>query len=62
MSDQPPQEPHSVIGLRTALLLLGALTVFAFATLKGTPLWIALIIILALATKAYLHHLRSRMD
>jgi hypothetical protein len=62
MSERPPEEPRTVIGLRTALILFGALAVFAIATLKGTPLWIALIIVFALAAKAYIHHLRSHIE
>jgi hypothetical protein len=39
-------------------LLVGA----AFATLKGTALIIALIIVLGLAAKSYVHHLRGRIE
>ena len=63
MSDAlPPEEPRTVIGLRTALILFGALTVFAFATLKGTALVISLIVVFGLAAKSYIHYLRNRMD
>lgn len=51
-----------MIGIRTAMILFAALTVLAFATLKGAALWIALLIVLALAVKALVHHLRSRIE
>jgi hypothetical protein len=57
------REPsRSVIGLRTALILYGLLIVAAFATLKGTALAVAVLIVLALAAKSYLHHIRGRME
>jgi hypothetical protein len=58
-----PQEPsRSVIGLRTALILYALLLVFAFATLKGTALAIAVLIVVLLAVKSFVHHLRRRME
>lgn len=58
-----PNEPsRSVIGLRTALILYALLIVAAIATLKGTALAVALLIVLALAAKSYLHHVRGRME
>ena len=58
-----PQEPsRSVIGLRTALILYALLLVFAFATLKGTALAIAVLIVVLLAVKSFVHHLRKRME
>lgn len=58
-----PQEPsRSMIGLRTALILYALLLVFAFATLKGTALAIAVLIVVLLAVKSFVHHLRRRMD
>jgi hypothetical protein len=53
---------RSVIGLRTALILYGLLIVAAFFTLKGTALAVAVLIVLALAAKSYLHHIRGRME
>jgi hypothetical protein len=58
-----PNEPsRSAIGLRTALVLYALLIVAAFATLKGTALAVAVLIVLALAAKSYLHHVRDRMS
>lgn len=58
-----PSEPsRTVIGIRTAMVLYALLVVAAFATLKGTALYIALIIVFGIAVKTYLHHLRSRIE
>lgn len=57
-----PEEQRSVISIRTALLLFAALAAFAFLTLRGPALLIALLIVLALAAKAFLHHLRRRIE
>jgi hypothetical protein len=57
-----PSEPsRSIIGMRTAMVLYALLLVAAFITLKGTALYIALIIVLGIAVKTYLHHLRGRL-
>jgi hypothetical protein len=58
----PPEPARTVIGIRTAMVLYLLLLVAAFATLKGTALYIALIIVLGIAVKTYLHHLRSRIE
>lgn len=58
----PPDPSRTVIGIRTAMVLYALLLVAAFATLKGTALYIALIIVLGIAVKTYLHHLRSRIE
>lgn len=57
-----PEEQRSVIGIKTAAILFALLAVFAFATLKGAALFIALLIVLALALKAFVHHLRGRIE
>jgi hypothetical protein len=57
-----PEESRSVIGLRTAMILFATLLILCFIALKGTALLIGLLIVLALAVKAYLHHLRSRIQ
>lgn len=57
-----PNEPRSVIGISTAMILFALLAVFAFTMLKGPALYIALLIVLALAAKAFVHHLRSRIE
>ncbi|MBV9759934.1 MAG: hypothetical protein JO340_05175 [Acidobacteriaceae bacterium] len=51
-----------MIGIRTAMILFTLLAVAAFATLKGAALWITLLIVAALAVKAFVHHLRSRIE
>ena len=44
------------------MVLFAALAVIAFSTLKGPALYIALLIVLALAAKAFVHHLRSHLE
>ena len=51
-----------MIGLRTAMILFAILIAASFATLHGVALAVALIIVLALAAKAWVHHLRSRIE
>lgn len=58
-----PNEPsRGVIGLRTALILYALLILAAIATLKGTALAVAVLIVLALAAKSYVHHVRDRIE
>lgn len=57
-----PEPSRSMIGIRTAMVLYGLLVVASFAKLKGTALIVALIIVLGLAAKSYIHHLRSRIE
>ncbi len=57
-----PEPGSSLIGFRTALVLYALLVVAAVLTLKGAALALALIIVLALAAKSYVHHLRSRLE
>lgn len=52
----------SLIGIRTAIALYALLVLASVLTLKGAPLALALIIVLGLAVKSYLHHLRSRLE
>lgn len=56
------QESRAMIGFRTAMILFALLGAAAVATLKGTALFIALLIVLALAVKAYVHHVRSHIE
>jgi len=56
------QRPQTVIGFRTAMILYGVLILAAFASLKGTALALGLIIILGLAAKTVVQHLRERME
>jgi len=53
---------RSLIGLRTAIILYALLVVASFVMLKGMPRIIALVIVLGLAVKTYLHYLRSRLE
>lgn len=54
------EPPRTLIGARVALILYAALVVLAFFTLKGKFLGLAVIIVLALAAKSYVDHLRRR--
>ncbi len=51
-----------MIGIRTALILYALLVIASLVTLKGAPLALALIIVIALAVKSYVHYLRSRLE
>jgi hypothetical protein len=55
------EPPRTVIGARTAFILYGALLLFAYITLKGKFLTLAVIIVLAIAAKTYVDHLRRRL-
>lgn len=57
-----PDQPRSVIGIKTAMILFALLAVFAFASLKGPALYVALLIVLLLAAKAFVHYLRGRIE
>ena len=52
---------RTLIGIRTAFILYAALAAAALFTLKGKFLGLALIVILGLATKTYVDHLRRQM-
>jgi hypothetical protein len=52
---------RTVIGPRTALVLYAVLVLFAIATLKGRALAIALFIVLGLAVKSWVGHVRDRL-
>ena len=58
----PSEESRGVIGFRTALVLFALLIAFAFWTLKGMALAIALIIVLALLAKTCVHRMRRRLE
>ena len=51
-----------IIGIGTAMALFAVLSAIAFATLKGPALYIILLIVFALAVKAFVHYLRGRME
>ena len=50
-----------MIKARSAFLLYAVLAVVALLTLKGKPLALALIIVLAIAAKTYVDELRRRL-
>jgi hypothetical protein len=54
--------PRTVIGPRTAFVLYAVLVLFAIATCKGRALAIALFIVLGLAVKSYVGHVRNRLE
>jgi len=55
-------EPRrTIIGARTAFILYGALLAGAYLTLKGKFLSLAVIIVLAIAAKTYIDHLRRHL-
>ena len=58
----PPETSRTIIGIRTALVLYALLLIAAFATLKGTALYIAIVIVLGIAIKTYVHHLRRSLE
>ena len=55
------EPPRTLIGARTAFLLYALLLALAVNTLKGKFLSLAVIIILALAAKTFVDHLRRRL-
>jgi hypothetical protein len=64
-NSEPPLDPDrqsGMIGFKTAMLLFVVLAIAAVATLKGAALIFALLIVGALAVKAYTHHLRERIS
>ena len=50
------------LSLRTAMLLYAALGVLCLATLHGDPLYIALLIIGAIALKTWLAQVKSKIE
>ena len=55
------EPPRTIIGARTAFILYGALLVAAYLTLKGKFLSLAVIIVVAIAAKTFVDHLRRRL-
>ncbi len=55
-----PERSRTLIGPLAATLLYASLLGFAFLTLRGKPLLLALIIVLGLAVKSYLHYWREK--
>ena len=54
--------PKQALSLRTAMLLYAALGVLCLATLHGDPLYIALLIIGAIALKTWLAQVKSKIE
>jgi hypothetical protein len=55
------EPPRTLIGARTAFILYAALLAAAYLTLKGKFFSLAVIVILALAAKTCVDHLRRRL-
>lgn len=53
---------RGAIGFRVAMILFALLAIAAFVTLKGMALFIALIIVGGVAVKAWVHHMRGRIE
>ena len=51
-----------MIGVKTALALYSVLAVVALLTLHGTPLALAIVIVLGLAAKTLVDYFKRRMD
>jgi len=62
--DRPESErvPRPAVSFRTAMLVYAALVVFCLATLRGTPLFIALLIVCAIALKTWVARARDRLQ
>jgi hypothetical protein len=54
--------PKPGLSLRTAMVLYAALGVLCLATLHGDPLYIALLIIGAIALKTWLAQVKSKIE
>jgi hypothetical protein len=52
----------TLIGAKIAIILYACLILASFLTLKGTPLYLALVIVGGLAVKSFTHYLRNRME
>ncbi len=62
MMQERPEQPRTLIGVKTATILYTVLGAAAFATLRGKALVVALIIVLGLAAKSYLHYWKEKQD
>lgn len=56
----PEENPRTLIGPKTALILYVVLVVAAVLSLTGKPRILALIIVGGLAAKSYLHYWKER--
>lgn len=57
-----PEGHKGVIGIGTAMVFFALLAAWSIATLKGIALAVALIVVIGLAIKSYVHFLRSRIE
>jgi hypothetical protein len=55
------EPPRSLIGIRTAFALYAVLAALALLTLKGNFRILALVIVVGLAAKSYVDHLRRNL-
>ncbi len=60
--DDRPELGRKTISLRTAMIAYAVLLAIAAATLKGYALGVAVIVVLGIAAKSYVHYLRERME
>ena len=56
LEEREPEQPRTLIGVKTATILYVLLGTAALATLHGKALIVALIIVVGLAAKSYLHY------
>ena len=56
-----PEGQKGAIGISTAMVLFALLAAWSIATLRGTLLVVALVIIGGLAAKSYVHFVRARL-
>lgn len=54
--------PRPVLSFRTAMLIYALLAAFAFATLHGDWLFVALLVIFAIALKTWIAQVRDRLE
>jgi hypothetical protein len=59
---RPEGAPRPAVSFRTAMLVYAALVIFCLATLHGTPLFIALLIVCAIALKTWVARARDRLQ
>ena len=53
---------NTAIGPKTAVLLYALLVAASVVMLTGTPRYLALLIVLGLAVKSWVHYVRSRIE
>lgn len=59
---EPTEAPHPAVSFRTAMLVYAGLVVFCIATLHGSALFIALLIVFAIALKTWIARVRDRLE